>query len=470
MKQSGANQIIFHPLLDLQQDGEGIITSWEEYSARNAQEWLQEGLEYQQYQRQQQQPQQLDDSTAAAVTPPTITSYVHTIDDNGNPIPIVDPAVYSATTRSSPNPSSSSLYMAPAWQTAPIPVGNNNMTTLMVNYDALSSSTFSKVFDGMVETNHPVFTEVLPMQTEGDGLPQSSLIYPIYDALLDDSKVLVGFINVRIPWNVYFINLLPTNACGIILVLSNSCQNQRYTFEINGHDVKYIGIGDLHDSKYDELEIASNFYSPIVGVHDESSSSVHCAYSIHFYPSNKFKETYETKRSIYFTTIVVIIFVLTLIVFVLYDNLARRKQKKAMASAARANDLIGTLFPATVRERLMEEAAATNTTDDDRSLLFHGSTPDSRPSVSTAAASPGRMPKRLSGILGRSPLRGLGGSTEFNIRQSDSLTNSIVSDLDDAYEEAENERLLQSAQKTPIADFFPKATVLFGTYLSTPVD
>ena len=51
MKQSGANQITFHPLLDLQPAGEGIITSWEEYSARNAQEWLQEGLEYQQYQR-----------------------------------------------------------------------------------------------------------------------------------------------------------------------------------------------------------------------------------------------------------------------------------------------------------------------------------------------------------------------------------------------------------------------------------
>ena len=460
MDQTGATQLTFVPLVDHE-----IVTLWEEYSL-NHQDWIQEGLDIQYFLQEEGQP----------YTASPIPSFIHSIDnDNGNA-------------------SDSRLVVAPTWQIAPTP-----QDPIMVNYDQLSNSNFLNAFTSMVQTNQPVFTEVItttspttnsssagPSNATNGEPPSSSLLYPIYDRLVvttptaSNRKQLVGYINAELPWHVYFENLLPINVEGVMLVLTNTC-GQQYTYEINGHEVIFVGDGDLHDEKYDDLEVLANFYSPIVGTDDDvggvggddetstSNTGAHCTYTYHLYPSDKFKEAYATRRPIYFTTIVVVIFVLTFLVFVLYDTLSRRKQKKAIANASRANDLVESLFPANVRERLMEEAAANNAKYEERSIFL-------QPEMATplSGKSRPRMTKRLSGIL-KSQLRlGLNGSNEFslgsnnstaNLRQSDSVTNSIVSDMmDEGAEEAENERLLQSASKTPIADFFPKATVLFGEY------
>ncbi len=41
-----------------------------------------------------------------------------------------------------------------------------------------------------------------------------------------------------------------------MIVFENEC-NPSFTFQIDGPDVTYFGRGDLHDPKYDHLEISS---------------------------------------------------------------------------------------------------------------------------------------------------------------------------------------------------------------------
>ena len=53
-------------------------------------------------------------------------------------------------------------------------------------------------------------------------------------------------------WGGLFVDLLPRNAVGIFAVFENTC-NQTFTYRIDGSNAKNLGLGDLHDPKYDGM-------------------------------------------------------------------------------------------------------------------------------------------------------------------------------------------------------------------------
>jgi hypothetical protein len=65
---------------------------------------------------------------------------------------------------------------------------------------------------------------------------------------------LLGVIGISFYWRDLISNLLPPNSDGIVIVFENEC-NPTFSFQVNGPDVLYLGRGDLHDSKYDSMEI-----------------------------------------------------------------------------------------------------------------------------------------------------------------------------------------------------------------------
>lgn len=148
---------------------------------------------------------------------------------------------------------------------------------------------------------------------------------------------------------------------------------------------EFIGEGDHHDTKYDHMKRSSSIYrvyaiendvKEMVGHHrnlmrylEEVGSGhntggaddemlidgEHIDYRIHIYPSSDFEACYLTSQPKIFSLAVSLVFLVTVISFIVYDILVEKRQKKLLANAERSGKVVASLFPAMVRERLFYE-------------------------------------------------------------------------------------------------------------------
>jgi hypothetical protein len=370
---------------------------------------------------------------------------------------------------------------APVAQVAPLP---NYMSYL--NFDGFSFPLYKRVFEGMVVAKRPVLSEVLNYDeyfsddSSNTSLtvvaeiwtPASFMLAPIYDRL-EPGAALVGALAAEMPWDAYFSNLIPEGIDGIVLVVRNTC-GQQVTFEINGPEVTYLGIGDWHDPRYDEFEVLSDFETAFTSLPE-------CTYSLHLYPSEEFVMSYHSHRPRVYTMAVACIFVLVSLIFVVYDWMVERRQEKVMHTAVRSSDIVNSLFPANVRDRLMddamqkrhdEEEAASPTTRNqhhhhhrNRNSLFANL-------VSAGAASILNSDKEGNGsVAPSSPPSTPGTNTTTTTTKGKLTTFAMIPSTPRPRRRSSATRSLGSDSRPittspfssrPIADLFPNSTVLFG--------
>jgi hypothetical protein len=241
----------------------------------------------------------------------------------------------------------------PVWQLAPtIPEAVNldvktvfpDLASSLAKLEAGEPATFSAQEEQV--TGAPVLDLDDPATW-----PTTFLIAPIYDDF-DGKGTLVAFFVAVIPWHKFFENILPDGAKGMYVIIRNSC-GRSLTYQVNGPSVEFLGTGDLYDPAFEDFELIWAFDS---GEH--SSYNQHkddCDFTIHVYPTKELYDSMKSNNPVYFASAVVFIFLLTSIVFVLYDCLVQKRQDKVMTSAEQSNALVSSLFPAQVRDRLMGE-------------------------------------------------------------------------------------------------------------------
>ena len=173
-----------------------------------------------------------------------------------------------------------------------------------------------------------------------------------------------------------------------------SFPHQDFTFKVRGEGkVEFIGKGDLHDHLFDDLVVGSTFermhelchygfeflhdlYSyggrrreeglqgpPFIPLGPSNTSfelvrnhTIH--YRVRVYPSEEFEDKYVTDEPKYFALGVAAIFIFTSTVFLVYDRFMERRQNLTMETAVRSTTVLNSLYPATVRERLFQNATA----------------------------------------------------------------------------------------------------------------
>jgi hypothetical protein len=119
---------------------------------------------------------------------------------------------------------------------------------------------------------------------DASGHPRYFLLAPIYPTLdvnAHEQDNIVGFLVAVIPWDRYFSNLLPGSITGMIVVLNDTC-GDHFTYWIDGLTATFLGHGDLHDSKFDYLEVATEF--ALFLHHNFSGKHEHCKYDLWIYP------------------------------------------------------------------------------------------------------------------------------------------------------------------------------------------
>ena len=89
------------------------------------------------------------------------------------------------------------------------------------------------------------------------------------------------------------------------------------------------------------------------------SSSV-CRYWVDLYPSSTFKNAYKTHLPIIAAATVAGTFLIVALIFWVYDLLVGKRYAKVAAAAKKSTAVVNSLFPAEVRDRIMEAEARHN--------------------------------------------------------------------------------------------------------------
>jgi hypothetical protein len=161
------------------------------------------------------------------------------------------------------------------------------------------------------------------------GDPISNVYVPVFDSLGTERNP-VGIVNAVIHWISFFEDVLPDNVQGMNLVLDSPC-TEPYTYLVDGPKVYPVGSGDLHDPKFEYLEQSASM-ADFSAVADGSQLGLElekedCPYSIRVYPSQAFYDEYNTNAPIIITLSVAIIFIFTVLMFIVYDRLVERRNR-----------------------------------------------------------------------------------------------------------------------------------------------
>jgi Adenylate and Guanylate cyclase catalytic domain len=347
---------------------------WERFANENHQGWITEGLEW-------------EGSNETATT--RITPVIFSTNSDGE---------------FEPDDGDQPFYL-PTWQTAPVIVPYVNFNPMNSYVDPadivhIETKRHGTLLEGFGESIilHPVFERV----DREDGLIRN----PDHDHTDDhDHNAMVGTLSAGIPWTYYFESILPDGTPPIHAVLKDTCGRLTYTYEINGDHVTRISDSeDLHDPKYNYLRVEGSLHHEDLtanfeaekeddhgtegdgmedhdGVEEEPDQTLEnddvdhmnyegdmegrehtgheneCLFTYSLYPTEEFEDSYNNNFPIYAMLGVVLIFILTSLIFILYDVLVARRFRRVEESATRSNAIVSSLFPAQVRDRLMETAA-----------------------------------------------------------------------------------------------------------------
>ena len=255
----------------------------------------------------------------------------------------------------------------PIWEMAPWRARHFMMD--LMSFDFLKNQLHAAIEDRKPQLSMTIVTPDL------DATAFSTFLFPVFGGFFTDAPV-VGVISLAFLWVDFFKNILPVNAVGLQLVLSNTC-GQAFTFELNGPDVTYVGDTDSHDSKYDDLVFAcafepkfclsgderycgttthfseSNLAEKVCSQSSDAADDLHlCKYSIRVYPSDRLRDTFTSSNPALYTTVIALIFVFTSMVFLAYDYLVERRQQIIAKTAARSDAIVQSLYPARFRDRV----------------------------------------------------------------------------------------------------------------------
>jgi hypothetical protein len=231
-----------------------------------------------------------------------------------------------------------------------IPGVNSVQWTTATNLSEPESS-LEALFDAVNTTRATLMTTSVP---DEDAESNAYMMTPIVRA----DTALLGALYVDISWQGIFSHFLAEdneNTVEMIAVLRSSCPvDPLQSYLIRPTNVEYLGLGDWHNTDFDDQHVFAPFYN---FADEDSITSVtgHCFYSVHMYPTDALAASYQDDLPVYVLWAVIVLFVAVTAAFGVYDYFVSKRQRKVMHAATRSEQLVASVFPATIRDRLMQE-------------------------------------------------------------------------------------------------------------------
>eukprot|EP00538_Stauroneis_constricta_P004206 CAMPEP_0119548300 /NCGR_PEP_ID=MMETSP1352-20130426/2241_1 /TAXON_ID=265584 /ORGANISM="Stauroneis constricta, Strain CCMP1120" /LENGTH=852 /DNA_ID=CAMNT_0007593523 /DNA_START=60 /DNA_END=2618 /DNA_ORIENTATION=+ len=201
--------------------------------------------------------------------------------------------------------------------------------------------------------------------------PVSTFHYPVFNNF-SEAREIAGLLSTDIYWKLHFKASLNDELKGIICVIENT-RNQTFSFKLTPDDVIYVGSEDRHDSDFDDMMFEADmaeYLNSTKSAATQSYTSVgfnhaYANYKIRVYPTSEMKDEYITSEPIIYTVAIIVVFLFTSSVFILYDCLVERRQRIVMDRAMKSGAVVSSLFPETVQDRLYNAQGASHEKDED---------------------------------------------------------------------------------------------------------
>lgn len=223
--------------------------------------------------------------------------------------------------------------------------GIDDKLPYFINLNVASFDFAAIAIETMNQTRKGVITEVLGLnEIFQDPNPLSFLIQPVYKDFRTDLGCIDGSLFTVFPWNIFFVGLLADGTPPIDIVVSNTC-GQVFTYRINGSSPEFISVGASMD--YEDLGHTFN-----IGTFQAPDDLPICSYSLTMYPTHELRDQYLTHTPVTFTIIVVVVFLFTSVVFLVYDYFVQRRQRVVLDSAERTGAIVSDLFPSKFRNMI----------------------------------------------------------------------------------------------------------------------
>lgn len=191
-------------------------------------------------------------------------------------------------------------------------------------------------------------------------IAKSYFLNPIQSNFSADTSNTGGLLIGTVFWGTFLSNLLPEETGSIQAVVSNTC-NQTFSFLLTGVEAELLiddemsPIGVFENDTYAYME--EHFPLEIFGFDQPEVTGVTCKYFISIRPTKEFHEQFLSNAPKVYTGLIIVVFLVTSLVFVLYDRLVQRRQEKVLDSAERTGAIVSSLFPSEIRDKLIDNAA-----------------------------------------------------------------------------------------------------------------
>lgn len=286
--------------------------------------------------------------------------------------------IYSFSSDYEEEVQSTSNYV-PIWQVSPVPT-----TADIVLLDLYSHPSFQRMIDECTAVRHTLLSEVASLtflseqiqtidrDSDRDDYPRSYAIEPIFKTFFDDPE-LVGFIFAVVPWDTYFLNVLPTGTNGFIVRVLGTC-GATISFRLDGPDVTYLGEDFKPNPKYNSL-VQGREFAEFARYDGEVVNDfiTHCSYYIEVHPADDLADSYlKNNEPFIYSAVVFVVFIFTALVFVLYDFFVQRRQDKVLRTAQKTSAIVSSLFPKSIQKRIMADTATEIKERRNRRNIFSG--------------------------------------------------------------------------------------------------
>jgi class 3 adenylate cyclase len=254
--------------------------------------------------------------------------------------------------------------MVPVYQIYP---AESNWRAIMFNLH--SEENRMRALDDMLTYKVPTLTALLHLVQHPEGMnPSSILFYPVFSDF--ERKEVTGSISIVFAWEAILQRVLPDYIEGFLAVLessvstdqdpTNGLPHQLWTYEISGGEDITYEEGDLHNHNFHRYEYEVNASVALEGIPDLENVDNLITFKVRLYPSQKMMNNYLSKRPVTYTIVMFLIFVFVSMIFFIYDYLHARYQKKIITFAKKSDEIMDTMFPISVKDRIFDEAESIN--------------------------------------------------------------------------------------------------------------
>ncbi|CAB9506384.1 Receptor-type guanylate cyclase gcy [Seminavis robusta] len=196
--------------------------------------------------------------------------------------------------------------------------------------------------------------------------PRAALYAPVYDSANEDS--VVATVDLEFMWETFLADILDDYVEAIVVVAESSCSGRQYSFQVQGINASYMGAGNLApdpktfsapspvNSTYEAFrQIILPSSDADASANDTSSPpQLPCQYRLSVYATEEFKASFMTHKPEIYRWIVLGIFLFAVGVFLVYDCIVDQQSNRVVESAKKTDALVSTLFPSSVKQRLLE--------------------------------------------------------------------------------------------------------------------